>query len=188
MPLQNSKEKKEMKKARNVSRICRAILGVMMMVLFSVSYVGFISMAAESIEMPDVSEENTKVEVLEAKIIEDVDISSEIVPYTMLASCIITARGASDGMHVDISTGTVGTASVLGVKDIKIYKKTWYGGWDLVAVCSGGESYNRVSMGLSFLYENAVKDAKYKITCIHYGDVNGYIEGENDSGEFTFTY
>ncbi len=177
-----------MRKMKNVSKICREIFGVMMMALLLVSYMGGTSMAAESIGLPDVSEENTKIEVLEAKIIENIEISSEISPYTMLASCIITTRGASDGMHIDISTGTVGIASVLGVKDVKIYKKTWYGGWDLVAVCSGGESYDRGSMGISILYENAVKDAKYKITCIHYGDVNGYIEGENDSGEFTFTY
>ena len=177
-----------MRKAGNASRVCRAILGVMVMVSLLVSYAGFVSRAAESVGIPDVSEENTKIEVLEAKIIEDVEASSEIIPYTMLASCIITARGASDGMHIDISTGSVGTASVLGVKDVKIYKKTWYGGWDLVAVCSGGESYDCAGMGISILYENAVKDAKYKITCIHYGDVNGYIECENDSGEFTFTY
>lgn len=129
-----------------------------------------------------------EVEVLEAVLIEETDIPSDIMPYTMLADCTIGVRGASDGMHIDISTGAVGTASVLGVKDVKIYKKTWYGGWDLVAVCSGSESYDRTSMGISILYENAVKDAKYKITCIHYGNVNGYIEGENDSGEFTFTY
>ncbi len=133
-------------------------------------------------------EESIDVDILEAVLIEDYDFSSEVMPYTMLADCMITARGASDGMHIDISTGSVGTASVLGIKDVKIYKKTWYGGWDLVAVCSGGESYDRSNMGISILYENAVKDAKYKITCIHYGDVDGYIEGENDSGEFTFTY
>lgn len=133
-------------------------------------------------------EEWSGVETLEAVLVEDFDFSFEIMPYTMLADCMITARGASDGMHIDISTGTVGIASVLGIKDVKIYKKTWYGGWDLVAVCSGGESYDRGSMGISILYENAVKDATYKITCIHYGDVDGYIEGENDSGPFVFTY
>ncbi len=133
-------------------------------------------------------QECDEVEVLEATLVDNLDLSSEVMPYTMLADCIITVSGASDGMHIDISTCSVGTAAVLGIKDVKIYKKTWYGGWDLVAVCSGGESYDRSNMGISILYENAVKDAKYKITCIHYGDVDGYIEGENDSGEFTFTY
>lgn len=91
-------------------------------------------------------------------------------------------------MHIDISTGVVGTASVLGVKDIKIWKKTWYGGWDLVATSSGGESYNRTLTGVSILYANAVKGATYKITCVHYGNVDGYIEGENDSGAFVFNF
>lgn len=149
----------------------------------------FTSLAMEDNTMKVCSqEEKGVVETLEAVLVEDFDFSFEIMPYTMLADCMITARGASDGMHIDISTGTVGTASVLGIKDVKIYKKTWYGGWDLVAVCSGSESYNRGSMGINILYENAVKDATYKITCIHYGDVDGYIEGENDSGPFVFTY
>ncbi len=166
----------------------RKILCVMAIVTLIGETTGFTSMAAGVDGLPEKLDVNTEVEVLEAKIIEDVDLSAGISPYTMLASCIIGARGASDGLHIDITTGTVGTASVLGVKDVKIYKKTWYGGWDLVAVSSGGESYNRVSMGINILYENAVKDATYKITCIHYGNVNGYIEGENDSGPFVFTY
>lgn len=177
-----------MGKMKKVVKMMQKISSVLVMAVFLGEIFGFVSMAAESSGLPMQCEEEIEIEVLEAIVKDYGDVSSDISPYTMLASCIIGVSGDSDGMHVDISTGTVGTASVLGVKDIKIYKKTWYGGWDLVAVCSGGESYNRVSMGLSFLYENAVKDAKYKITCIHYGDVNGYIEGENDSGEFTFTY
>lgn len=76
----------------------------------------------------------------------------------------------------------------MGVKDIKIQKKTWYGGWTTVAISEGKEVSDRSIMGITILYSNAVKDATYRIKCIHYGDVNGYIEGENDSGEFVFTY
>lgn len=165
-------------------RVLAALVAVTLLVGMS-QFTSF-AMSTNAIELS--SQGSGVVEILEATIIEDYELVSEIVPYTMLADCTITASGASDGMHIDISTGTVGTASVLGIKDVKIYKKTWYGGWDLVAVCSGGESYNRAGMGISILYENAVKDATYKITCIHYGNVNGYIEGENDSGPFVFTY
>ncbi len=174
-----------MKKVKKVVRTVQRFLGVLIAVALIAGVFQFTSSAEEIISN---NAEDMEIEILEATLIENLDASAVIVPYTMLADCIITVRGASDGMHIDISTGSVGTASVLGIKDVKIYKKTWYGGWDLVAVCSGGESYDRSNMGISILYENAVKDAKYKITCIHYGDVNGYIEGENDSGEFTFTY
>ncbi len=177
-----------MKKKKNVVTSGYRFLSMLVVTALFAGLAKFSSFAMEEKVFTVGLQECSEVEVLEATIINSFDLPSEIMPYTMLADCIITASGDSDGMHIDISTGSVGTASVLGVKDIKIYKKNWYGGWDLVAVCSGGESYNRVSMGLSILYENAVKDATYKITCIHYGDVDGYIEGENDSGPFVFTY
>ena len=145
-------------------------------------------MAAEADIMTDGTGEEDEVEVLYATLIEDIESSSGISPYTMLADCIIGVSCASDGMHIDISTGVVGTGSVLGVKDVKIQKKTWYGGWKTVAVCSGSESYDRGTMGISILYENAEKGATYRISCIHYGDVNGYTEFENVTGEIVFTY
>ena len=176
-----------MKKMRKVVKEGQRLFGVLVMSALIAGGFKFTCLAEEFIPMNGMGD-FLGVEVLEAVLIEELDMSSEIMTYTMLADCTIGVRGASDGMHIDISTGTVGKASVLGIKDVKIYKKNWYGGWDLVAVCSGGEAYDRTNMGITILYENAVKDAKYKITCIHYGDVNGYIEGENDSGEFTFTY
>lgn len=167
-----------MRKAKNLTKIGKIILGLLMVSVLVVGMPKATVLAAENIE----------VEVLEATVVEDLELDSEISPYTMLTSCIITASGASDGMHIDISTGTVGTASVLGVKDVKIKKKTWYGGWKTVAVSDGGEAYNLSTMGVNILYRNAVKDSKYRITCIHYGNVDEYYEGENDSGEFLFTY
>lgn len=164
------------------------LFGVLAMAALLVETSGFTSVAAEADSLPEQLPERVEVEVLEATVIEDFDASAVISPYTMLADCIIGVSGASDGMHIDISTGVVGTASVLGVKDVKIYKKTWYGGWDYVAYSSGGEAKNCGTMGINILYANAVKDSKYKITCVHYGDVNGYTEGSHDSGEFLFTY
>lgn len=183
----NSKEKKEMGKMKKVVRKMKKIVSVLVMAVLLVEILGFTSMAAGTEEL-ETENENTEVEVLEATVVEEFDLSSGISPYTMLTDCTIGVRGASDGMHIDISTGSVGKASVLGVKDVKIYKKTWYGGWDYVAYSSGGESYNRTTMGINILYANAVKDATYKITCVHYGNVDGYIEGSHDSGEFVFTY
>ncbi|SOY27447.1 hypothetical protein AMURIS_00151 [Acetatifactor muris] len=167
-------------------RKVKRLLSVAVMVTLLVSTSGFVSNAAETDRL--VSDVEKNVEVLEATVVEDIDLSSEMSPYTMLTECIISVTGDSQGMHIGISTGAVGKASVLGVKDVKIWKKTWYGGWDLVATSSGGESENRSIMGISILYANAVKGATYKITCVHYGNVDGYIEGENDSGAFVFNF
>ena len=56
------------------------ILGVLVMVVFFAEIPGFVSQAAETGE----TEKNTEVEVLEAKVIEDVEWNSEITPRTML--------------------------------------------------------------------------------------------------------
>lgn len=177
-----------MGKMKKVVKRMQKILGVLVMVTLLGEMLGFTSMAAGANNLPELPDESIEVEVLEATIIEDFDWSTGISPYTMLADCIIGVSGASDGMHIDISTGTVGKASVLGVKDVKIYKKTWYGGWDYVAYSSGGEAKDCGTILINILYANAVKDATYKITCVHYGNVDGYTEGSNDSGAFVFTY
>jgi len=174
-----------MKKVKRIGQ--RFLVGLVSAVLL-VGSNGFTSMATDSDIPNDVAEVPGLVEVLEATVVEDLELSSEINPYTMLADCIISVGEESDGMHIGISTATVGTSSVLGVKDVKIWKKTWYGGWDLVATSPGGESQNRSTMGISIVYKNAVKNATYKITCVHYGNVDGYTEFANDSGEFVFNF
>lgn len=182
----DSKEKNEMRKSKSAT--WQSLLSALVVAGLIGGTSGFTSMAKDVDTSTVDYEKDIETEILEATLIDTVDSSSEALPYTMLTSCIIGVTGDSDGMHIDISTATVGTASVLGVKDVKIQKKTWYGGWSTVAVSSGGEAHDRSSMGVNILYSNAVKDATYRIKCIHYGDVDGYIEGENDSGEFVFTY
>lgn len=180
-----TKEKIEMRKAK---RTRKRILSILVTAVLFLGASSFTSIAQEMDIPENTGKEIHDVEVLEATVVEDLDLSSGVSPYTMLVDCIIGVGGDSKGMHIDISTGVVGTASVIGVKDIKIFKKTWYGGWDLVATSSGGESYNRSVTGVTILYANAVKGATYKITCVHYGNVDGYIEGTNDSGEFVYDF
>lgn len=175
-----------MRKKRNVVRIMQGVVNKIFILVLAFSLSGFTCLAAEPANIQP--EMDGEVEELEAKIIEDIDFSSEIIPYTMLVHCKISVSGDDEGMHIDIATGAVGVASVLGVKDVKIQKKTWYGGWKTVATSSGGESKDRSTMGITILYGNAEKDATYRILCVHYADVDGYTECDNDSGSFVFTY
>lgn len=171
---------------KRVPKMGKRVLGMLAAATLMVGTLGFTSVAAEASDLS--MDGDVEVEVMEAVLMEDSDLPSGIAPYTMLADCIITVSKCSEGMAIDISTGVVGKASVLGVKDVKVKKKTWYGGWETVAVSDGRESYNRTNMGISLIYEGAVEGATYKITCVHYADVNGYIEGSNDSGEFVYNF
>lgn len=173
---------------RKMKRAGQKILSVLTMTALLLGASGFTSMAAETDVPGSFSEGSGEVEMLEATVVVEDESSSGINPYTMLADCMISVGEESDGMHIGISTGTVGKASVLGVKDVKIWKKNSKGNWDLVAYSDGGESENRSTMGISIIYGNAVKGATYKITCVHYGNVDGYTEGANDSGEFVYDF
>ena len=162
----------------------KKILGAFVLVALFAEIPGFVSQAAGI----GTTEDNLEVEVLEAKVIEGVEWNPEIAPRTMLVDCMINVGRKSDGMHIDFTVGTVGTASVLGIKDIKVWKKNSRGNWDLVAISDGGEAHNCATGGITLLYANAVVGATYKITCVHYGDVNGMEECDNDSGEFVYNF
>lgn len=105
---------------------------------------------------------------------------------TTLTNCFILYSCSEDGLEVDISTGAARTASVLGVKDIKVEQKVWYG-WKTVLTSDGYEVYNRASSGCSFVYDAEVGET-YRISCVHYGTVDEYTEIENDTGSFEFQY
>lgn len=106
---------------------------------------------------------------------------------TLFGSCSIDISGSDSGMLIEIHTQSYGISSVIGVKDIKIQKKVWYG-WQTVATSSGGELTNVSNVVCSVLYENAEKGETYKITCVHYANVDGYKEGTSDTGAFVYNY
>lgn len=126
---------------------------------------------------------NQGVEVLEA----EVSVLETDVPMTrtMFASNKLDIGADSQGLVVEAVTWTTAKASVLGVKDIKIYKKMWYG-WKEVATSSGGEALDCVSMSVTVHYANAEKGETYKATCVHYGNVDGYAESEHESRTFKY--
>lgn len=108
------------------------------------------------------------------------------------SDCTIVIGFKSDGMHITCFTGTNATVPVVGVKDIRVEQKVWYG-WKLVAVASGGQDTDTNGLGVSVVYENAVKGETYRVSCVHYADlvydgVESYVEGSNSTGEFVFTY
>ena len=170
-----------------MKQVVKRILGMVTAAALLAGVPGMNSLTVRAESMTD-AEDVVDVEVLEATVIEDAELPSGVTPYTMLASCIISVSGDTAGMHISVITGAVGTASVIGVKDVRIQKKGWFGTWTTVATCSGTESYDRGTTGIDILYPNAEKGATYRILCVHYADVDGYTEGEGNSGEFVFTY
>lgn len=134
------------------------------------------------------SEENNKVEELELKLVENPEIGeSGPSTRTMLMNCYIIYSCSADGISATLHTGTTQTASVLGVKDVKVEKLCWYG-WDTVASAEGLESSNSPVMECSFTYSSAEYGKTYRISCTHYGNVDGYAEVESVTSSFVYQY
>lgn len=109
-----------------------------------------------------------------------------------LTECRIIIDFESSGMGITIFTGTTDVCPIVGVKDVKVEQKVWYG-WKTVAVGSGGEVADTNSVAVSMTFTGAIKDETYRVSCVHYADlaydgVTNYTEGESNTGSFVFTY
>ena len=94
---------------------------------------------------------------------------------------------SAGGMYVEIHTDVGATASVVGVKDIKVQKKGLFG-WSTVATVEGGEVYNVGGCVVSFTYTGAEYEEIYRVTCTHYGQVDEYRELYHETEGFTCIY
>lgn len=163
---------------KNVQRVVCMVLATLLMV----SVPAIETQAAELY-----SAENEDVVELEFVADEATTDSNHPMARTALYNCLMNVDCSSDGMLVDFNTSCSGTASVVGVKDIKIQKKVWYG-WSTVATSSGGERENTSNYSGHILYEDAEYGETYRVSCVHYADVNGYEEVDNEIDSFVFTY
>lgn len=164
--------------AKSVTRVaCTALVALLL-----------VSIPAMETRAAEVYVEESE-EVAELKFIADEVLTDSNPPMarTALFNCMINVDCSSEGMWVDFNTNSSGTASVIGVKDIEIKKKVWYG-WKTVATSSGGERENSNSYAGHILYEDAEYGETYRITCVHYADVDGYEEQDNQLDSFVFTY
>lgn len=110
-----------------------------------------------------------------------------IKPITTMFDCDITMAFRREGLVMTFSTACVGTSSVIGVKDIKVQQKMWYG-WKTVLTSDGAENKDENVFAYDLIYSEAIKDKTYRVMCTHYANVDVYEEFENDTGAFKFTY
>ena len=95
------------------------------------------------------------------------------------------AEASQVGLEMDFTTSCVDIASVIGVKDIKVQQKMWYG-WKTVLTSPGAENQNEDLFCASLTYPDAVNGKTYRVTCVHYANYDVYEEVENDTGAFKF--
>lgn len=184
IPSENFTKDKETKMRNKIAKKIKKIATVALATMLFVS-VPMVRVEAAS----QYGTEKESVEKLEAvvKVVSEEDFKQNVNARTAIYNCLINVICSSAGMHVDFVVDTDGTASVIGIKDIKIQKKVWYG-WKTVATSEGAEGYNIGSFACSILYSGAEYGQTYRITCTHYANVDGYTEVKNEIDSFVFTY
>ena len=165
------KKKKRMRKGRTI-------------VAFLLALFFAVSAPAQEVQAEEYNE-NTTLTVVVANKTPEYD-PYGVQPLTTMFNCqIIMAFSADEGLVMTFTTSCVGLAKVIGVKDIKVQQKMWYG-WKTVLVSDGAESVDRASFAADLTYP--IKDKTYRVICTHYADYDGYEESVNDTGAFKFTY
>lgn len=167
------KEKKRMRKGRTI-------------VAFLLALFFAVSAPAQEVQAEEYNE-NTTLTVVVANKTPEYD-PYGVQPVTTLFNCqIIMAFRADEGLCMTFTTSSAGPAKVIGVKDIKVQQKVWYG-WKTVLVSDGTELYDSSIFAADLTYSDAIKDKTYRVICTHYADYDGYEESVNDTGAFKFTY
>ena len=156
------------------------VIALLFAVLFVLNAPAYEVKAAESI--------STHIKELPCTIIAVNELQEDsFTRATTFSDARINVSCSSAGMSITIFTNETKQASVIGVKDIVIERKVGFW-WETVATASGDEVYNATGCALNLTYADAVYDETYRISCVHYADVDGYRELEHTTGNIIFTY
>lgn len=97
----------------------------------------------------------------------------------------LSISNTSEGIYFQVITGTNVISEEIGVKDIKVQKKVWYG-WKTVATSSGYATNTEKYSGAT-TYTGAEKAETYRITCTHYAKGQGFeLSLKNSTNEFIY--
>lgn len=165
-------------KKRKMQRWKTKAIAALMVLVFAL---GTPSVKTQAQEVTNYNEETMSV-VTTGEILKN---SYGVQPLTTMFDCEIILAFTTNGLEMTFTTSCVDVASVIGVKDIKVQQKMWYG-WKTVMTSNGAENYNEEVFGGGLTYPDAVDGKTYRVTCVHYAQYDVYEEVENDTGAFKF--
>lgn len=143
-------------------------------------------LAVPTVSLKTHAEELTNNQIADVNVSnKEVGYSSSVRPLTTMVDCEITMAFTLKGLEMSFTTLSVEVSSVIGVKDIKVQQKMWYG-WKTVMTSNGGENQNEDIFVGELIYPDAVNGKTYRVICTHYANYDVYEEVENDTGAFKF--
>ena len=154
-------------------------------VAFILALAFVVSVPVQSVQAKEVQQNESTVPVTIATLEDQEYDMLGIKPRTTMLNCDIIMAFRTEGLVMSFTTSSLGTASVIGVKDIKVQQKMWYG-WKTVLASDGGEIQNDSAFAGTLTYEGAENNKTYRVICTHYANVDVYEEFVNDTGAFKF--
>ena len=110
--------------------------------------IAILAMPTYSLRVHAEENELSKVDVVVTN--KEIGYKSTVQPLTTMFDCEIIMAFTMEGLEMTFTTLCVDVASVIGVKDIKVQQKMWYG-WKTVFTSSGAEIKMKIFLQQSLL-------------------------------------
>lgn len=112
--------------------------------------------------------ENPFVEIPQSKIevVEEMDETANVMSDPLLAACNLGIGIADNGLLITFDTNATHVADEIGVKNVVLQEKTWYGWKDMPV--SNYCKYNSDFYSGDIVYTLATKGTTYRVKCTHY--------------------
>ena len=120
------------------------------------SNINILAASNDFIEVPQ-----EKIEIVQ----EDANLAEQ-KSSASLAGCTLGIGMSSSGLSITFTTSATQTASEIGIKNVMLQEKTWYGWKDLPI--SNYYINNSDSYSGEVIYTNAVSGKTYRAYCTHY--------------------
>lgn len=141
-------------------------------------FVGNLSVAAAEdffVEMP-----NNKIKIVSE------DNEASVFSNPTLMACNVGVGISSSGLGITFDTTASHSADEIGVKNVVLQEKTWYGGWKDIPM-SNYCTYNSDWYAGDVVYTGATKGTTYRVKCTHYAKFGSTeLTLDNTSSELTY--
>ena len=123
--------------------------------------------------------------VVKIKIVSE-DNEASLFSNPTLMACNVGVGISSSGLAITFDTTASHSANEIGVKDVVLQEKTWYGGWKDIPM-SNYCTYNSDWYAGDVVYTGANKGTTYRVKCTHYAKFGSTeLTLDNTSSELTY--
>ena len=132
-------------------------------------------------EKPFVEVPQSKIEVVSEE-----KNGTNLLSSPSLLACTVGVGIADNGLLITFDTDATDVADEIGVKNVVVQEKTWYGGWrDIPA--NNYCTYNSDYYAGDIVYTGATKGTTYRVKCTHYAKFGSTeLTLDNTSSELVY--